>query len=178
MPVLVCVCVCVCRTGLWWWWWYYIQWLSNRCSVSVCLFIPQVRSVKFKKLNMDLCFSIYVWIHKDTHTETHKLILHLMLLLEKWTPNKGYFIMFMTIKFFWYSQLLQNTLLTWLQGYHIFPWRRKWPPPPVLLSGQSHGRRTPAGYNSAGCKQSDMTDNSTGAFPLPFQHEMGSIPTR
>ena len=29
------------------------------------------------------------------------------------------------------------------------PWRRKWQPTPVLLPGEPHGQRSPAGYNGA-----------------------------
>ena len=37
------------------------------------------------------------------------------------------------------------------------PWRRKWQPIPVFLSGKSHGQRSLAGYNPCGHKESDMT---------------------
>ena len=32
------------------------------------------------------------------------------------------------------------------------PWRRKWQPTPVLLSGESHGERSLVGYSPWGCK--------------------------
>ena len=32
------------------------------------------------------------------------------------------------------------------------PWRRKWQPTPVFLTGKSHGQRRLAGYSSWGCK--------------------------
>ena len=35
------------------------------------------------------------------------------------------------------------------------PWRRKWQPAPVLLTGESHGQRNLAGYSPWGCKESD-----------------------
>ena len=31
-------------------------------------------------------------------------------------------------------------------------WRRKWPPTPVFLPGESHGQRSLVGYNLWGCK--------------------------
>ena len=34
-----------------------------------------------------------------------------------------------------------------------FPWRRKWPPIPVLLPGKSHGQRSLVGYRPWGCKR-------------------------
>ena len=37
-------------------------------------------------------------------------------------------------------------------------WRRKWQPPPVLLPGEPHGQRSPAGCSPYGCKESDMTE--------------------
>ena len=37
-------------------------------------------------------------------------------------------------------------------------WRRKWQPTPVLLPGDSHGRRSLVGYGSWGRKESDMTE--------------------
>ena len=47
-------------------------------------------------------------------------------------------------------------------GFHTWvgkiPWRRAWQPPPVFLSGVSHGQRSLAGYNPWGCKESDMTE--------------------
>ena len=38
------------------------------------------------------------------------------------------------------------------------PWRRKWQPTPVFLSGKSHGQRSLAGYSLLGLKQLDMAE--------------------
>jgi len=39
------------------------------------------------------------------------------------------------------------------------PWRRKWQPTPVILSGESHGQRSPVGYSPKGCcEELDMTE--------------------
>ena len=38
------------------------------------------------------------------------------------------------------------------------PWRRKWQPTPVCLSGKSHGQRSLVGYNLWGHKESDTTE--------------------
>ena len=35
---------------------------------------------------------------------------------------------------------------------------RRWPPPPVLLPGKSHGRRSLVGYSPWGRKESDTTE--------------------
>ena len=33
------------------------------------------------------------------------------------------------------------------------PWRREWQPTPVVLSGESHGQRSLAGYSPWACKE-------------------------
>ena len=38
------------------------------------------------------------------------------------------------------------------------PWRRKWQPTPVLLTGKSHGRRSLVGYSPWGHNESDTTE--------------------
>ena len=37
------------------------------------------------------------------------------------------------------------------------PWRRKWQPTPIFLSGKSYGQRSLAGYSPWGHKESDMS---------------------
>ena len=37
------------------------------------------------------------------------------------------------------------------------PWRRKWQPTPVFLSGESHGQRSLVGYSAWDHKESDKT---------------------
>ena len=43
------------------------------------------------------------------------------------------------------------------QGFNLgvgkIPWRRKWQPTPVFLSGKSHGQRSLVGYSPLGCKE-------------------------
>ena len=41
---------------------------------------------------------------------------------------------------------------------HMFLWRRKWQPTPVLLPGNSHGRRSLVGCSPRGREESDMTE--------------------
>ena len=41
------------------------------------------------------------------------------------------------------------------------PWRRKWQPPALLLSGESHGQSSLVGYSSRGRKESNMTEQWT-----------------
>ena len=38
------------------------------------------------------------------------------------------------------------------------PWRKQWQPTPVFLPGESHGKRSLAGYSLWGCKESDITE--------------------
>ena len=45
-----------------------------------------------------------------------------------------------------------------IPGSGRFPWRRKWQPTPVFLSGESHGRRSLVGYSPWGHKESDTTE--------------------
>ena len=40
------------------------------------------------------------------------------------------------------------------------PWRREWPPTPVLLPGEPHGQKSLAGYGPWGCKDSDTTEGT------------------
>ena len=46
------------------------------------------------------------------------------------------------------------------------PWRGKWQPTPVFLSGKSHGQRSLVGYSPWGHKESDMTRHAWGFFCL------------
>ena len=45
-----------------------------------------------------------------------------------------------------------------IPGLGRFPWRRKWQPILVLLSGKSHGWRSLVGYSPCGCKELDMAE--------------------
>ena len=61
------------------------------------------------------------------------------------------------------------------KDYNKIPWRRKWQPTPVFLSGKSHAQRTLVAYSPKGCKESsDMTERlsthtytDTNTHPLP-----------
>ena len=46
-------------------------------------------------------------------------------------------------------------LLSWVRK---IPWRRAWQPSPVLLSGESHGQRSLAGYSAWGRKELDTPE--------------------
>ena len=41
------------------------------------------------------------------------------------------------------------------------PWRRKWLPTPVLMTGELHEQRSPVGYSPWGLKESDSTEQLT-----------------
>ena len=76
-------------------------------------------------------------------------------------------------------------LLWWLRGSSIclrcrrpefdpwvrkIPWRRTWQPTPVLLPGESHGRRSLVGYSPRGHKESDTTERLHFHFQCQMQH--------
>ena len=51
-------------------------------------------------------------------------------------------------------------LLTCLLSYiYCDLWRRKWQPTPVLLPGESHGRRSLAGYSPGALEESDTSQH-------------------
>ena len=55
----------------------------------------------------------------------------------------------------------ENDKLPYHFNFHssrLYWWRRKWPPTPVLLPGESHGQRSLAGYSPWGRKESDTTE--------------------
>ena len=41
------------------------------------------------------------------------------------------------------------------------PWRRKWQPTPVFLSGESHGQRSLAGYTPWDNEELDTTEHKS-----------------
>ena len=59
----------------------------------------------------------------------------------------------------------QETQQTWFNPWvGRIPWRRKWQPTLVLLTGKSHGQRSLAGYSPWGHKESDMTEQAHTEF--------------
>ena len=51
---------------------------------------------------------------------------------------------------------IQETQEKWVQSLgQEDPWRRKWQPTPVFLSGKSHGQRSLVGYSPWGHKELD-----------------------
>ena len=50
-------------------------------------------------------------------------------------------------------------------------WRRQWQAIPVLLPGESCGRRSPVGYTPWGCKESDTTEQ----LHFHFQNSMSIL---
>ena len=45
-----------------------------------------------------------------------------------------------------------------MEGIWSFGWRRAWRPTPLLLTGESRGQRSRAGYGPWGRKESDTTE--------------------
>ena len=58
----------------------------------------------------------------------------------------------------WYSICLQCRRPGFNPWVRKISWRRKWHPTPVLLPGESHGRRSLVGYSPWGRKESDTTE--------------------
>ena len=56
------------------------------------------------------------------------------------------------------------------------PWRRKWQPTPILLPGESHGRRSLAGCSPWGHTESDTTErlstHTHQGLNLSFMHSI------
>ena len=72
----------------------------------------------------------------------------------------------------WINQK-QNANSSYLIIAFIFNWRRKWKPTPVLLPGESHGRRSLVGYNPWGRKESDTTERLHFHFHFIFNSSLG-----
>ena len=56
------------------------------------------------------------------------------------------------------------------------PWRRAWQPTPVLLSGESHGKRSLADYSPQGGKELDMTESPLDCKEIQPVHSEGDQP--
>ena len=65
-----------------------------------------------------------------------------------------------------------------IPGLGRFPWRRKWQPTPVLLSGESHGWRSLVGYSPRDHKESDTTEQLHFHFSLKSYPGVKLIPSR
>ena len=66
--------------------------------------------------------------------------------------------------FFLVWLLIVKTDIFYDCNYVTIIWRRQWHPTPVLLPGESHGRRSLVGCSPWGCEESDMTER----LPFPF----------
>ena len=73
------------------------------------------------------------------------------------------------LSFIFFSLPLCVCLQCWKLGFDPWvgkiSWRRKPQPTPVLLPGESHGRRSLVGYSPWGCKESDTTERLHFHFP-------------
>ena len=56
------------------------------------------------------------------------------------------------------SDTTERLHFTHLTHFILYHWRRKWPPTPVLLPGESHGQRSLAGHGPHGGRESDTTE--------------------
>ena len=53
------------------------------------------------------------------------------------------------------------------------PWRKKWQPPPVLLPGECHGRRSLSGYSPCCCTAEQL--NTVSLFRLQLSSHSSTI---
>ena len=87
---------------------------------------------------------------------------------------------FLTSPFWWWCWLASILLsggVWFLWGFTsplLCIWRRKWQPTPVLLPGESHGRRSLVGYSPRGCKESDTTERLHFHFAV-YNHVEGNF---
>ena len=59
-----------------------------------------------------------------------------------------------------------------IPGLGRFPWRWKWQPAPVFLSGKFHGQRCLAGYSPKCCKELDITEATECTHTHTQTHRM------
>ena len=89
--------------------------------------------------------------------------------IQSQKPQIVFFIFFFKVEvWFWASQVALvvknppanagNMSLSFDPRVGKIPWRRKWQPTPVFLSGESYGHRSLASYPLWGHKDSDMTE--------------------
>ena len=70
---------------------------------------------------------------------------------------------------------LSSSQVFLLAGIALEWWRRQWQPTPVLLPGESHGRRSLVGCSPWGLKESDTTERLHFYFSLScFGEENGN----
>ena len=112
-------------------------------------------SKKFKNLKKETCLiSICLFFIQFFYFQFTKIV------IVKWDID-----MRKSITNTWASQVLSGKESTcqcrkWVfdQRVRKIPWRRKWQPTPVLLTGESHGERSPAGYSPCVGDESDTTE--------------------
>ena len=64
------------------------------------------------------------------------------------------------------AQAGEDRMRTWIGK---IPWRRKWQPTPVFLSGESHGQKSLAGYSPARVAKSQTRLNRLRAHTLEYE---------
>ena len=62
---------------------------------------------------------------------------------------------------------MQETLGS-VPGLGKIPWKRKWQPTPVFLTGKSHGQRSLVGYSPRDCKKSEVTEQQSIAHIVEY----------
>ena len=78
----------------------------------------------------------------------------------------------------WWNMTMDCTWKNSRNLYHLMwdLWRRQWHPTPVLLPGESHGRRSLVGCSPWGRSESDMTERLHFPFSLSYIGEGNGNP--
>ena len=91
----------------------------------------------------------------------HKIMIYKTSLIRVSLSKDLNIIMFLDIWGFFGGSVVKNLLPMqemWVSmRVRKIPWRRKWQPTPVFLSGKSHGQSSLVGYSSWDCKKESDT---------------------
>ena len=87
------------------------------------------------------------------------------------------------LKKMWHNEILLNDKKEWnnaiysnMDGPREYYWRRQWHPTPVLVPGNSHGRRSLVGCSPWGRTESDITERLHFHFSLSCTGEGNGNP--
>ena len=125
--------------------------MSGLMSLSCELWFPQVGWRDSEERGLFKLFSI-VFSYFFSCNE------HTLLLSKKHIYIKWYAYIGASLWLRW-SRICLQCRRPWFDPWiRKIPWRRKWPPTPVLLPGESHGQRSLEGYRPWGRQESDTTE--------------------
>ena len=119
---------------------------------------------------INLCFWIHCWAGLNTFKRENNHISYEFIFSSQ-GQHLYYFNFFKCL--FWhrttYEKFRINNFTKIYILYLLSTWRRVWQPTPVFLSGEFHGKRSPAGPSPWGCKESDTARWQIHTHPLSSQ---------